>query len=70
MIQCRANKRQKQSNKKIIAYTKIMYIHASAMTKQIQLKVRLVCGPPGWFVASIPDGIAREDGNLTEVFFE
>ena len=45
-------------------------IHATAKTKQLQLGVRLVCGPPpGWFVASIPDGIAREDGNLTEVFF-
>ena len=70
MIRCRANKRQKTKQQKIMAYTKIMYIHATAMTKQWQLKVRLVCGPPGWFVASIPDGIAREDGNLTEVFFE
>ena len=45
-----------------------MYIHATAKTKQLQLEVRLLCGPPGWFVASIPDGIASKDGNLTEVF--
>ena len=40
------------------------------MTKQLQSEVRLVCDPPEWFVASISDGIARKDGNLTEVFFE
>ena len=37
-----------------------------AITKQLQLEVWLVCG----LVANIPDGIAREDSNRTEVFFE
>ena len=36
--------------------------------RQLQLEVRFVC-PPGWFLACIPDSVAREDGNLTEVFF-
>ena len=63
-------KTKQQQNNSIYKKRKKMNIHATAMTKQLQLEVRLVCGPPGWFVASIPDGITREDGNLTEVFFE
>ena len=39
------------------------------MAEQLQLKVRLVCPPPPWFVASISDGITREDDNLTDFFF-
>ena len=28
----------------------------------------MVYRSPVWLMASIPDGIAREDGNLTEIF--
>ena len=45
-------KGQKQSNNKKIAKSK------KTKAKHLQVEVRLVCSPPGWFMVSIPDGIA------------
>ena len=71
MIQCRARRKTKAKQQNMKAAKGMQKKKKKrAKTKQSQLEVRLVRGPPGWFMASIPDGIAREDGNLTGVFFE